>query len=855
MCSLTTRFSSVIAGSETEHVPYSSPNSSPLSEVGKQATKTASSEVGDQEPTPSQWIDMDKDMSTAERLDKSKGRAQATPNKGKDKAVETRSPALDKGKGKAIEKSPPNAKLILPPIKITVSKRPPKSGSDSDSDLEILQPGREKKVANSERQKIVEQLRQVRRVKRPVEAQGKQKLTAQELQTDLLKKSRLQAAQEREERIEELKSKGIIVLTAEERAKEEKQVEDMLEKARKEALAIRRGEKRNEKAQKGEILKEENAIIESGDDEEEEDWLEEEDVVDISGSEDDEEIESEQEKGEGPEVNKSHDFSDDGEEDGRDDIADDGIGSPGFVSLSSMYPPEGDLGSLLPRLSEMPAAYIDAEADSDSDESNGDFAPLKSLKRKEQRRKSRVVEDDDELEIEQEAIAPESRIPSIFRNKVAHPALLGMTQLFDATGLPASVNVSVGPDAVKEKADSLRKDPGDGIPNSQARLDFGEEQILDLHYSQDGDRLAMNETSLPALDLHYEPSTQLSTFPDPTQDQGFTRSSSPAPPRFGLTQEEPSSPIVQIPNSQPPTRKKRRLVRRGVNREGEDEVEGNEQQEQTAEKPIETAFDMMRKAARRAKQLDDFDKSKSGAKEMVHEQAEESEDEYAGIGGASDEEGADGHDSDFEGMIDDENHEKVDEADIAAFYAEKEIAQDEKDVSRLFKDLQTGMFRKKRGADFDLDDSDEDDDGDARRRAKRRQMAKLRKALMADSNIEKLASNPKKLAFLNAIEDRDRDDEMDFLDKGEEDLFIDLELLDSQSRSQSQSSREMSLSVEVKDAGDGVGGDSGSRQSAGGSDGVISVPKSRRTNRSKKPSLAEVREVCLEHFCRVMCCD
>jgi mediator of replication checkpoint protein 1 len=204
-------------------------------------------------------MDVDEDMSITTRPGKGKGKARAISegveegilhpvlNKGNGKAVATRPFALDKGKGKAIEKSPPKVKLILPPIKITVSKQPPKFGSDSDSELEILQPGHEEKATNSERQKMVEQLRRVRRVKPLVEAQGKPKLTGQELQADLLKKSRLQAAQEREERIEELKAKGIIVLTAEERAREEKQVEDMLEKARKEALAIRKVEKRSEK--------------------------------------------------------------------------------------------------------------------------------------------------------------------------------------------------------------------------------------------------------------------------------------------------------------------------------------------------------------------------------------------------------------------------------------------------------------------------------------------------------------------------------------------------------------------------------------------------------------------------------
>lgn len=40
----------------------------------------------------------------------------------------------------------------------------------------------------------------------------------------------------------------------------------------------------------------------------------------------------------------------------------------------------------------------------------------------------------------------------------------------------------------------------------------------------------------------------------------------------------------------------------------------------------------------------------------------------------------------------------------------------------------------------------------------------MRKALLEDENIGKIAENPKKSAFLRAIEDRDEEDNMDFLD-------------------------------------------------------------------------------------------
>ena len=66
----------------------------------------------------------------------------------------------------------------------------------------------------------------------------------------------------------------------------------------------------------------------------------------------------------------------------------------------------------------------------------------------------------------------------------------------------------------------------------------------------------------------------------------------------------------------------------------------------------------MAKAARRKKRAQEkFDKKKSKAREMVHGEAEESEDEYAGLGGADGEDSSDEDEDDElrQQMIDDES--------------------------------------------------------------------------------------------------------------------------------------------------------------------------------------------------------
>lgn len=144
------------------------------------------------------------------------------------------------------------------------------------------------------------------------------------------------------------------------------------------------------------------------------------------------------------------------------------------------------------------------------------------------------------------------------------------------------------------------------------------------------------------------------------------------------------------------------------------------------------------------------------------------------------------------------------------------------------------MLRRKRGADYDLSDSD--DGGEARKRMKRKEFAKMRKALLADERIGKIAENPKRQAFLRAIEDRGSADELDFLDDfAEHDAAT-----DSQSRSQGEDSQQR-----VPDSQPDATMGPPKRKSSGVT--IETEPRApphlRRSKLSKKPSnLSEIRE-------------
>lgn len=153
------------------------------------------------------------------------------------------------------------------------------------------------------------------------------------------------------------------------------------------------------------------------------------------------------------------------------------------------------------------------------------------------------------------------------------------------------------------------------------------------------------------------------------------------------------------------------------------------------------------------------------------------------------------------------------------------------------KDITTGALRRKRVGDA-LELSDSDDERISRRRAaKRREFMKMRKALLADEKIGKIAEDPKKKAFMRTIEDMDIDNDSDFLEEGE----------DTENYVASQESNNNSNENSQKY------GDSGNSEARKRPFGVVSADsltglptKSRRlahkTSMRKPLTLAEIRE-------------
>ncbi|KAL8776045.1 MAG: hypothetical protein Q9213_008404 [Squamulea squamosa] len=701
-----------------------------------------------------------------ERLDKGKVRAVHDSEINNNNLV-------DEGtiiRGNTVTKKPIHVRLQKPTVK-------PQLGEDSDSDLEILPiKANTRKVdevfarlptARGNEGHSLQTLRALAHLTSPnKQTTGtKPSLSLSDMQNSLQKRARQQAARERAEKIQDLKDRGVIIQTAEERQKDQAEVEDLLEKARREAVDLKQKEKdkaKKEARANGEVISDDT----SEDDEDYQENDADESNIELSGSEEEGENEVDA-------AGNSTEEDDSGHEDkGEDDSA--SLEKEALIVEQASEVSEDDDEEVAP---------TEEAEQSDEEDERLDQVFIR-------RRHKNVIDDEDEDDNENceetkednSGKVPHTQVATQYPSNLGLPtfagAPMGMTQAFAATmadsqtqedGHPATVNQEedslafLGPPPEPELPDLDMQNSPQMIVDSQGvnATDLDLQPDISLHLSQ-------YEAPMESLrDSVTGPSaTQLSDIPDPTQDVGFALSS-PVAGRY-VTVPPSTVDTIILPNADEPESlnyKRKGRLRRKIDVVLPDVVAADAEQEQQGMLMSANAFDVLKKGPKKSDGIQKFDKKKSNAQEMVEEQAQESEDEYAGLGGASDDESHGEEDEEVKKMIEQGNVD-VDERQLAAFYADKERASDEKAVEKLFKDINNGMLRRKRGADFDLSDSD--DDVEARRRRKRKEFAKMRKALLENENVGKIAEDPKKIAFLRAIEDREEDEDLDFLEQAEE---------------------------------------------------------------------------------------
>jgi mediator of replication checkpoint protein 1 len=574
------------------------------------------------------------------------------------------------------------------------------------------------------------------------------------LEAQLRRRAKEQARQQQLERIDELRAKGVDVQTSEEREKEAEAFEDLLEKARQDAVELRRAEKAARK-EAGD-----GPVEISDDEDEDQDYVgsgsENEDVGD---ADDEEELEED-----GIIDEAAEEVADD------DDKA---AGTEDEVEAPDQIDADDDLDEQISK-------EVGNEAKADDDE-----ASLQAFggRRPRQSRIVRDEDDEDESTPEDEAFAAQPTEANddpfaAFNFGAANQGrvLMSPTQAFNATmQTPTQDSQDDSFDMLRRIAPpSLSSLPptlpdidtqwdDDSQPNFIAGSQVPESQRVNLNW----------ETQPPetptAARLNRGPSS-LSETPgwEPTQDRGL-----PSPwsvkPKLGrddtfdsnMDPETQSTVELRVSESPAPSQAAPRRGRLGKRRlpAADDSEDDDEVVPPPTLKPEK--MNAFREMARRRKEaLTAVEKANVDRemRQMMDEQAEESEDEYAGLGG--DDFVAPENDED-RGMID-SSHVEVDGRALAAHFAEKERLRFEEGANKLYTDLKTGKLRRQMAANaFDLD---EDEDEIAARRRNMRQMeeAKKRRALLKDDNIASLAngkSSKGKEAFLKAIADDDGDNE------------------------------------------------------------------------------------------------
>lgn len=545
-------------------------------------------------------------------------------------------------------------------------------GFESDSELEIIpikKPKRSKvdvfnrlpaHTFNEDRP--LQNLRALAHMRSPGKQSGRSKscMTMSDLQASLQIRARRQAAEQRADKIRELKDRGIIIRTAEERERDQVELEDLVEKARMEAAEVTRKEKvvaRKQKLANGELCNSDSSSDENedyqGNDADESD-------LDLSGS----------------------DEAPDEEEESINAEAVSDVAMQTYVPL--LIDAEASECTAAEGEDREERGKSERESRSgDSEEHENDLAILPRSKR----RTTRVIcEDDEEDEVNKFEPPPSLGLDSETREIPFIPRLssnelsMGMTQAFAATMADSYANTQlhekVNDDELQDSLAFLGPAPELGF--QVENLEESQQVIPDSQTNSTPRdvRYSIDESLPPKIEIHFSQdiliATQDSEIPDPTQDAGFSKTS---PIRNRFVSVPPSTVdtviLTGVTRNSPIMKKKGRLRRRlCVSDNPSDMNEKKSQSNDIADTDASiNVFNVMKEAARKPATLADaFDKNKSGAKGMVDDQALESEDEYAGIGGVSDDGNGEEENEEDKKMLD-EGEVEVDERKIAAYYA------------------------------------------------------------------------------------------------------------------------------------------------------------------------------------------
>jgi hypothetical protein len=263
--------------------------------------------------------------------------------------------------------------------------------------------------------------------------------------------------------------------------------------------------------------------------------------------------------------------------------------------------------------------------------------------------------------------------------------------------------------------------------------------------------------------IYDEHDTQITEVSTPTAEAQYASVSiqkiEPTPKDLELsqvgqaTQDDLDSPIK--------THYRKRLFRKSEAPESEAESDEEEETQDDRLKRAEFYKEQRRKEIEEQKRLKKQMKSR-GLDKIMENEAEESEDEWFGVGGA-DGERSDEENSEDEKMFDDITKIKQDRSELAKKIAAEEAVTDQKMLMKILKDLETGNWKRRGGGDTDgFDFLDEEDE--VMRRYRMYQQSKLREKFEEDEKLRQLARDKKSKPFFESIAEDSSSSKKDIFD-------------------------------------------------------------------------------------------
>ncbi|KAH3681023.1 hypothetical protein WICMUC_000004 [Wickerhamomyces mucosus] len=340
-----------------------------------------------------------------------------------------------------------------------------------------------------------------------------------------------------------------------------------------------------------------------------------------------------------------------------------------------------------------------------------------------------------------------------------------MTQLFDQESpRKVSKTTDVGPhnvfSQIRKKANKIIGEESFNESNNSL-----ENQSFDAYSFEANNPISKEESHI------YDPATQLTDIGPPlfkmTQNSRLSQDSESTQLGFSLTQKDISTqkdPVAENHEKESTQNRKRKIIE---DEDGESLNYGDSEEEEEETEQERTGRLRHAELMRLKRRQDELDQRRRknemksrGLDKIMEAEAEESEDEWQGLGGM-DGERSDVENSEDEKMYDDITKIKQNRSELAKRLAKESALADDAMVKRILQDLESGNLRRRGGGGGNAIDLDDEEEDEIIRKYRLYKQQRLREAMLEQEERMNLKKGSKAHAFLESMNEDSQLDSRD----------------------------------------------------------------------------------------------